>query len=417
MASCLLDDLTIRAQKPTSKAYTLRDGNGLFLLVHPNGSKYFQLRTTLHGKEKLVRLGVYPNISLSEARAKCLEAIKLIQVNVDPVLEKKIAKTKAKESSEATFRSIAKEWLDEKEKTLAKSTHLKIQQTFNANVYSRIGDFPIGKIDNLMVRALLMVMQKRDALELMGKTRGWIRSVFDFALSDHLISENPIPLIDLRLANHIGGKFPHLKSASDAGKLLRNLIEYQGTFEVQTRVTLMLHFSQRPSELRESKWEEFDLQRGIWTIPLERSKPRKTMTEPHTVMLSKQVLAILKELQQYSGNGEYLFPARITGKPVSEATIRKAFRVCFSDYRIVPHGCRHFFSTHANDASKINRHLSFDKDVIESFLGHADTNKTRDTYNEAAYNESRRQLAQWWSNQLDVMRDGGKVLIFDNKSA
>lgn len=417
MASNLLDDLTLRAAKPKIKAYTLRDGNGLFLLVHPNGSKYFQLRTTLHGKSKLVRLGVYPNLSLSEARIKALQAIKLVEADLDPTLEKKVAKAKAKESAEATFKSVAMTWLEIKQKTLAKSTHLKIQQTFNANVYSKLGSYPLGKINNLMVRDVLLVMQKRGALELMEKTRGWVKQVFDFALADRLINENPIPLTDLRLSRHVGDRFPSLKSANDAGKLLRNLVEYQGTFEVQTCVTLMLHLAQRPSELRESKWQEFDLQKGIWTIPIEKSKQRKHMTKPHTVMLSRQVLAVLGELKEYTGTGEYLFAARITGKPVSEATIRKAFRTCFNDYRIVPHGCRHFFSTQANDAAKANRQLNFDADVIESSLGHADKNHVRGIYNDGKYDASRQQLAQWWSDQLDLMRDGAKVIPFAGKSA
>jgi integrase len=214
----------------------------------------------------------------------------------------------------------------------------------------------------------------------------------------------------------VGEKFPSLKSVSDAGKLLRNLVEYQGTFEVQTCVTLMLHLAQRPSELRESEWEEFDLQKGVWTIPIHKSKTRRRMTEPHTVMLSKQVLAHLNELHQYTGTGRYLFTARITGKPVCEATIRKAFRTCFTDYRIVPHGCRHFFSTQANNAAKANRLLNFDADVIESSLGHADKNHVRGIYNDGKYDASRKQLAQWWSEQLDLMRDGAKVLPFQSAS-
>lgn len=411
MASNLLDDLTIRAAKPKSKAFTLRDGNGLFLLVHPNGSKYFQLRTTLHGRSKLVRLGVYPNLSLSEARIKSIQTIKLVEADLDPTIEKKIAKAKAKESADATFKTVALSWLEIKQKTLAKSTHLKIQQTFNANVYSKLGSYPLGKINNLMVRDVLLVMQKRGALD-MEKTRGWIKQVFDFALADRLITENPIPLTDLRLNRHVGERFPRLKTAIDAGKLLRNLVEYQGTFEVQACVTLMLHLAQRPSELRESKWQEFDLQNGIWTIPIEKSKTRKHMTKPHTVMLSRQVLALLNELKEYTGSGEYLFAARITGKPVSEATIRKAFRTCFPDYRIVPHGCRHFFSTQANNAAKSDRLLNFDKDVIESALGHAAENNVQGIYDDREYENSRKQLAQWWSDQLDLMRDGGKVLPF-----
>jgi len=401
----LLDDLTIRAAKPRDREYTLRDGNGLFLLIHPNGGKYFHLRTTLHGKPKKIQLGSYPTLSLSKARELALDKRKLVKIDqVDPVLEAKLAKQQNTNDAENTFQKIAEDWLVIKQRTLAPSTYLKIKQTFNANVYGVIGKYPIKDIDNVMVRNCLLIMQKRGALEFMEKTRGWIKSVFDFALSDKLISENPIPLKDERLVKHVGEKFPRLKSPADAGKLLRNLTDYAGSFEVSTCVYLMMHLAQRPSELRCSRWAEFDLENAVWTIPLEKSKTRKHMVKPHTVMLSKQAIAALKELKAYSGHTEYLFAARLVNNPVSEATIRKAFRLIFTDYHIVPHGCRHFFSTQANE-SCLFRH-----DVIEAFLSHGDKDKIRAIYNEASYDKERRDLAQWWSDQLDVMRDGAKVL-------
>jgi integrase len=128
------------------------------------------------------------------------------------------------------------------------------------------------------------------------------------------------------------------------------------------------------------------------------------MTKPHTVMLSRQAVAALKELHEYTGHSDYLFAARLARKPVSEATIRKAFRAVFTDYHIVPHGCRHFFSTQANE-SGLFRH-----DVIEAFISHKDKDETRATYNEATYNKERMELAQWWSDQLDLMRDGAQVI-------
>lgn len=216
-------------------------------------------------------------------------------------LEAKLAKAREAQNADATFRSVAETWLDIKRQTLAKSTHLKIQQTFSANVYSKLGNYPINKIDNQIVRACLLVMQKRGALELMEKSRGWIKQTFDFALSDKLITENPISVTDLRLKKHIGEKFPRLKSANDAGKLLRDLVDYAGSFEVSTCVYLMLNFAQRPSELRCAKWEGFDLENAIWTIPLEQSKTRKHMDKPHNVMLSMQAIGALKKLKQYIG--------------------------------------------------------------------------------------------------------------------
>jgi integrase len=401
----LLDDLTVKALKSKDKEFTVRDGNGLFLLVHPNGSKYFHLRTTLNGKSKKIQLGTYPEVTLSEARTLAREKRKLVKVEqIDPVLQRKIEKSQKRKDSENTFQVIAEEWLDIKSRKLAASTLLKIKQTFNANVYAVIGKYPIKEIDNLMVRNCLLIMQKRGALEIMEKTRGWIKAVFDFALSDNLIAENPIPLKDERLLKHIGEKFPRLQTLQDAGKLLRNLVDYGGSVEVATCVYLQLHFAQRPSELREAQWHEFDLDKATWTLPLVRSKAKKHMTKPHTIMLSKQAVSALKELKQYTGHGDYLFISPTKRKPVSEATIRKAFRLTFTDYHVVPHGCRHFFSTQANESGL------FRGDVIEAFLSHGDKDKIRATYNEASYDKDRRKLAQWWSDQLDIAREGAKVI-------
>ena len=403
----LLDDLTIKAAKPKLKEYTLRDGNGLFMLIHPSGGKYFHLRTTLHGKPKKIQLGTYPELSLSEAREQARVKRKQVKVeHIDPILEDKLAKQQKAKDADNTFQIIAEDWLAIKKGMLAPSTYRKIKQTFNANVYGVIGKYPIKDIDNQLVRKCLLIMQKRGALEFMEKTRGWIKSVFDFALSDKLISENPIPLKDERLIKHVSEKFPRLQSPQDAGKLLRNLVEYAGSFEVATCVYLQLHFAQRPSELRCAKWADFDLDKAIWTLPLAQSKSRKYMTKPHTIMLSRQALEVLKELWAYTGHSEYLFASMLASNPVSEATIRKAFRLTFTDYHIVPHGCRHFFSTQANESGL------FRNDVIESFLAHSDKDKIRETYNEATYDNERRHLAQWWSDQLDIARDGAKVLPF-----
>lgn len=407
MAAELLDDLTIKAAKPTDKEYTLRDGNGLFLLIHPNGGKYFHLRTTLNGKPKKIQLGVYDKLTLSEARKIAREKRDLVKdKQIDPILEAKKIRHGKTLDADNTFEKVANEWLDAKKSKVAPSTHLKIQQTLKMNVYSVIGKYPIKAIDNIMVRNCLLVMQKRGALELMEKTRAWIRNVFDFALSDKYITENPIPFKDERLKKHVGEKFPRLKNLQDAGNLLRNLEAYKGAFEVKACVSLQLHFAQRPTELRAAKWSEFDLEKAIWTLPLARSKTKKHMSAPHNIMLSKQAVALLKELKQYSGHGEYLFAARTTNKPISEATVRKAFRTLFTDYHIVPHGCRHFFSTQANESGL------FRIDVIERFLSHNDENKIRAIYNEATYDHERMKLAQWWSDQLDEAKAGAKVLPF-----
>ncbi len=401
----LLDDLIIKAAKPKDKTYTLRDGNGLFLLVHTNGSKYFQLRTTLHGKAKLIQLKTYPMLSLSDARIQAREKSKLIKTeHIDPVLLKKKEKAGKAVDADNTFKRIAEDWLTIKSRTLTMTSHKKIQQTFTANVYGMLGKYPMKEIDNVMVRNCLLVMQKRGALELMRQTREWIKSVFDFAYGDGLILENPITATDIRLENAASKGYPHLKNLKDAGLLLRNLAAYRGSFEVATCVYLQLHFAQRPTELRAAKWSEFDLDNAIWTLPLERSKTKEHMTKAHTIMLSVQAVVALKELQAYTGHSEYLFASRVNDKELSEATIRKCFRNVFIDYHIVPHGCRHFFSTQANESGL------FRADAIETFLSHKDKDAIRKIYNQATYDAERRKIAQWWSDQLDVARDGAKVI-------
>lgn len=395
----LLSDLAIKSAKKKDKGYTLRDGGGLIVLIHPNGSKYFQLRTTLHGKPKLIQIGNYSYMSLVEARKIASEKKRLIKVEkIDPVLSEKLNKQKKAKEANTTFKKVAEDWIELKTDDMAPSTVLKIKQTFNANVYKVLGAYPIKTISNDQVRHCLLLIQKRGALELMDKTRGWVKRVFEFAKSDGLIDENPMPIKDERLKKHKGKKFPRFENAKDAGIFLRKLEDYSGSFEVYACAYLQMHFAQRPSELRLAKWEEFDLKEAIWTLPIERSKTRKLMEVPHKIMLSKQALKILDELKSYSSGGDYLFSTRYDNKPISEATIRKIYRTLFTKYRVVPHGCRHFFSTLANDSGK------FRKDVIDSFLSHMDKNQISRIYNEAEYIKEKRKLAQWWSDQLDAMK-------------
>lgn len=256
-------------------------------------------------------------------------------------------------------------------------------------------------------------MQKRGATEYSMKTREWIANIFEFAVMDGLITHSPIKGADARLEKPKNQRFPHLKTMEDAGKFLRGVATYGGTFETQSYAYIMLNVAQRPSELREAEWSEFNFLSKIWTIPLARWKPRAHATEPHTVMLSEQVIAALQKLHEFTGHSKYLFSStRANGQPISEATARKAFRECFSDYHIVPHGSRHFFSTTANAAAKVNRLLKFDKDVIESALGHKGSDEMQVRYDLRHYEESRRELAQWWSDQLEVAQHGAKVLPF-----
>jgi integrase len=407
MATELLKEVEVRNAKPTDKPRKLNDGNGLTLLVHPNGSKYFQLRFTLHGKEKTLQLGVYPDLGLQDARKKAKDARQLVSAGIDPVQDKRIQDARKAVSAATTFRSVAEQWLAIKQRTLAPSSYRKITETFNANVYPRFGNLPIKDVSALVVRDAMQAIERRGALELMAKCRAWIRGVFDFALSEEMLKHNPIPKEDLVLRKHTGENHPRIKSREDAGQFLRNLFEYPGRTETRLAIWLQMLVATRPGELRLAEWIEFDLDKGLWTIPLDRMKNRKHMTDPHVVTLSRQAVAALKELHGFTSYSKLLFPSLTNStKPISDMTLSKALRSIWPSYRIVPHGFRHFFSTIANE------HGQFRHDVIEAALAHKDSNAIRSIYNQATYLKERRELAQWWGDELEAMRDGGKVLTF-----
>jgi integrase len=407
MATELLKEVEVRNAKPTDKQRKLNDGNGLTLLVHPNGSKYFQLRFTLHGKEKTLQLGVYPDLGLQDARKKAKDARQLVSAGIDPVQDRRIQDARKAVSAATTFRSVAEQWLAIKQRTLAPSSYRKITETFNANVYPRFGNLPIKDVSALVVRDAMQAIERRGALELMAKCRAWIRGVFDFALSEEMLKHNPIPKEDLVLRKHTGENHPRIKSREDAGQFLRNLFEYPGRTETRLAIWLQMLLATRPGELRLAEWMEFDLDKGLWTIPLDRMKNRKHMTDPHVVTLSRQAVAALKELHGFTSYSNLLFPSLTNStKPISDMTLSKALRSIWPNYRIVPHGFRHFFSTIANE------HGQFRHDVIEAALAHKDSNAIRSIYNQATYLKERRELAQWWGDELEAMRDGGKVLTF-----
>ena len=405
MASNLLSDISIRNKATGHKPQALRDGGGLYVIIHPNGSKYFQLRTTLHGKEKRVQLGIYPDMSLLEARKAAMAVRKLVADGVDPIQEKRKKTAEKVADAATTFRSVAEQWLVIKQRDLAPSSYRKITQTFSANIYPRFGIFPIKEINAQTVRDAMQVMEKRGALELMEKCRAWIKEVFDFALGEGMIRHNPIPKKDVVLKKHRSERHPRLKSREDAGNFLRTLLEYNGRTETRLAIWLHMLMATRPSELRLSKWVEFDLENGLWTIPLDRMKNRQHLTEPHVVTLSKQAVTALKELHSLTSYSPLLFPSLLDlNKPISDMTISKALRSIWPAYRIVPHGFRHFFSTMANENGK------FRPDVIEAALAHKDANAIRAVYNRATYINERRELAQWWADELEAMRDGAKVV-------
>ena len=400
MASNLLTDMTVRTAKVADKPRKLNDGGGLNLLLHPNGSKYFQLRYTLHGKENTHQLGKYPDMSLSDARQAAKVARNLVSSGLDPVQEKRKHTESQAIEARSTFKSVAVEWLETKDQ-ISDSYRAKIISTFKANVYTRIGKTPVKDITAPLLLTVLKKMEARGALELMGKCRSWLRQVFDYAkATGKLKGDNPVSCLVNVLKKGEREGYPTFKNRNDAGKFIRRLTDYQGNPETRIAIWLLLLTAKRPTELRAAKWAEFDFDKSEWTIPKERMKTR----QPHIVTLSTQADNALKKLKEQTGYGELLFPGQKNLKPISEMTLTKATKLLWPEYRIVPHGFRHFFSTMANE------HGHFRPDVIEAALAHKDRDAIRGTYNRATYITERKALSQWWGNELESMRNGGKLI-------
>jgi len=398
MAAELLDDKKISYAKPAEKQYTLRDGKGLFVLIHPNGSKYFQFRSTVAGKPKLIQLGVYGVISLSQAREMARQNKSQISNGKDPVVEKKIAKANSILAANATFSAVYTAWLAEK--YISPAYHKKISSTIKVNVLPRLGEIPISQITPPVIKSALKIMEARGSITLAKKTKAWLKEIFDYATEDGLrIGDNPANVVKIKTP-HEKEHYPSLKNRVDAGEFMRRLVEYGGRVETIIAIQVLMFTGVRPGELRLAEWNEFDLNVGVWEIPSSRMKMRK----PHTVMLSSQAIALLQQLKSLTGYQRYVLPDLTGSKPISNATLIMALRRVWVDYRIVPHGFRHFFSTQANESRL------FHKDVIESALSHGDENKIRGTYNQAEYRTERAKLAQWWADELDLMRNGAKVL-------
>lgn len=402
MASHLLSDVEIRTAKHGDKPRKLRDGNGLNVLVHPNGSKYFQLRFTLHGKEKLLQLGTYGDMSLTEAREKARDKRKVVAGGKDPVQQQRSHYDQQAADAASTFRAVAEEWLAVKH-DISPSYRDKIVATFAGNVYPKIGNLPINDISSSLLLSVLKAMEARGALELMNKCRYWLQKTFDYAkAAGKLKSDNPVMCLAGLLKSAQLQGYPTFNNRNDAGEFMRRLTEYHGRPQTRLAIWLLMLTAKRPSELRAASWREFDLDKAEWCIPAERMKTR----QPHTVTLSLQAVAALNELQSLTGHSALLFPGNDPRKPLSEMTLTKAFRMLWPEYRIVPHGCRHFFSTMANEYGQ------FRHDVIEAALAHKDRDAIRATYNRAIYMDERRLLAQWWADELESMRNGAKVVRF-----
>ncbi len=384
-----LNDMQIRRAKPEAKAYTLGDGQGLSLLIEPNGSKSWRFRYRFAGKPKMISLGVYPTITLADARSRRDDARKLVAEGKNPSEVRKEQKIALQTESESAFEKIATEWHQMKSAKWSAGYASDIMEAFKNDIFPYVGTRPVGEIKPLELLNVLRKIEKRGALEKMRKVRQRCSEVFRYSIATGRAEYNPAADLSSALEVHQSKHFPFLK-ADEIPDFLRALEGYTGSKLVQIATKLLMITGVRTIELRAALWSEFDLDNAIWEIPAERMKMRR----PHLVPLSAQAVDLLIELKSMSGNYQLVFPGRNNpNKPMSEASINQLIKRIGYVGKVTGHGFRHTMST-------ILHEYGFESTWIEIQLAHSDKNKIRGVYNHADYYSNRKEMLNWYSKKI-----------------
>lgn len=389
--------------KPREKPYKLSDERGLFLLVHPNGSRYWRLNYRFGDKQKTVSFGVYPEVTLAEARAKRDEARKQVADGTDPGAAKQEAKRVARIASVNSFEAIAREWLAHVKHRWSEGHHTYTTRRFEAYVFPEIGHAPISQINAPALLAMARKIESKGTIETAHKVMNTCSQVFRYAVASGRCERDPVG--DLRGAIKPRPAPRHMNALSekDLPALLRKMDAYAtdngGELQTQYALQLLALTFVRTGELREATWDEFNLDKAEWRIPAERMK----MKAPHIVPLSRQALAVLEKLRELNGSFQWVFPGIRPSVAMSKNTVLFALYRMGYRGRMTGHGFRAVASTLLNE-------MGFDPDVIERQLAHVERNRVRAAYHRAEYLQERRKMMQQWADCLDMKKAGADVI-------
>ena len=403
-----LTDTAIRTAKPGPKAYKLRDGGGLYVVVNTDGSRWwrFDYRRPVTGKRNTLSLGTYPDVGLAAARVRREAVRRQLAAGIDPGLHRKAVKAAGIENASNSFEAIAREWLSVKAHSWTESHRSKQQARLENHAFPWIGSRPIAELGVPDIRPLLKRCVDSDHHEQAHRVMAAVSSVFKFAIATERAERNPAADLGAALPARRKRHFPTLTDPIQIGALLRAIDGYQGSTVTAAALKLAPLTFVRPGELRGARWSEIDLSRpdgARWTIPASRRKLRRVdkedpSTEPHVVPLSDQAVTTLRELHALTGRRELVFPGvRDPKRSMSENTVNAALRnLGYTGDVIVGHGFRHMASTLLNE-------LGFNPDAIERQLAHKGQG-VRAVYNQAKHIPERRQMMQAWADHLDELR-------------
>lgn len=398
-----LQAVSLRRIKPEDKVQTLADGYGLYLVVLKAGGTYWRYRYRFAGKQKELALGVYPEITLSEARRLHREAYNQVADGLDPSEQRREQRQEAIRNESNQFASLAKEWIDVhmSDKT---AHHKRRAERLLLEELSALAYLPIDTISAPELLAELRKIENRGLIDTARRTRQLAAQLFTYAIATGRAERN--------IADDLAGTLKTVRTNNRAaitdpillGKLLRDMEQSSSGIVVKTAMLLTPMLFQRPGEIRAMEWSEIDFTEKRWEIPAEKMKMRL----PHIVPLPDQAIKLLKEIQPYSGRGKYVFPSvRGASRCLSENGVRMALRdLGYSNDVVTPHGFR------ATARTLLDEVLRYRVDLIEHQLAHAVKDSTGRAYNRTSFIEDRAEMMQSWADYLDKLRKGAKV-IFD----
>ena len=389
-----LTALQIKSAKSKGRQGKLTDGGGLYLLVMPNGSKYWRYDYRYLDKRKTLPLGVYPDVSLSDARDLHAEARQKVKSGIDPTHERKVAKLTKGMASENTFKAIAEEWFVRQMENKSDGHKARARRLLEKDLYPSLGHFAIDAITPIEVLAALRKIESR-SVDLAHRAKQTCSLIFKYAIVTSRLINDPAQSLTgaLKIAQTV-----HRAAIVDPGELgtlLRAIDEYVGSPIVCAALKLSPILFQRPGEIRHMEWSEINWEDSRWEIPAEKMK----MRQPHIVPLPDQAIRELKALHPLTGNGKYVFPsARGRSRPLSDNGVRVALRsMGFDKEQITPHGFR------ATARTILDERLRFRVDVIEAQLAHAVKDANGRAYNRTTFLEERTEMMQAWADYLDSL--------------
>jgi integrase len=399
----MLTDTAIRKVKAMGKRVRLYDGAGLYLEVVPAGGRWWRLKYRFAGKEKLLSLGVYPEVRLADARVRCAEARKLLADGIDPSVHRRAQRTARTEKAANTFEVVAREWFEKNSPGWAPSHATRVLSRLERDVFPYIGGRPIGELAPPEVLRVLQRIENRNVLETAHRVRTDIGAVFRYAIVTGRADRDAAADLRGALKPTNPEHFAAVTDSGTLGELLRALWGYQdGTPVVVAALKLAPMLFVRPGELRSAKWADIDLDAGEWKFTASKTKT------PHLVPLAPQAVAILRELQPLTGRGPYVFPsARSNQRPMSNNAVTAALRRMGIERAVT---CGHGFRATAR--TLLDEVLGYRVDLIEAQLAHAVKDANGRAYNRTSFLPERRKMMQGWADYLDRLRASVKVIPF-----